>query len=137
MHGGHWHRVRCEAQDGRVRPGPAVWGSLAAQGARLHRGAALTLALGIGANTVLSQRDQLRVLRPLTYPEPDRIVVMNETAPNFPAASVAWPNFLDWKAQSRGFSPGSPRRGARASTSPARESRSASSGAWPPRRCFP
>ena len=61
--------------------------------------AALALALGIGANTVLFSVISFSLLRPLPFPEPERIVIFNETAPNFPASSVAWLNYLDWKAQ--------------------------------------
>jgi putative ABC transport system permease protein len=61
--------------------------------------AALALALGIGANTVLFSVISFSLLRPLPFPEPERIVIFNETAPNFPESSVAWLNYLDWKAQ--------------------------------------
>jgi MacB-like protein len=37
--------------------------------------------------------------RPLPFPEPERIVIFNETAPNFPASSCAWLNYLDWRTQ--------------------------------------
>ena len=63
--------------------------------------AALALALGIGANTVLFSVISFSLLRPLPFPEPERIVIFNETAPNFPASSVAWLNYLDWRAQVR------------------------------------
>ncbi|MGZ6126297.1 MAG: ABC transporter permease, partial [Myxococcales bacterium] len=61
--------------------------------------ATLALALGIGANTVLFTVISFSLLRPLPFPEPDRLVVLNETAPNFPASSVAWLNYLDWKPE--------------------------------------
>jgi putative ABC transport system permease protein len=61
--------------------------------------AALALALGIGANTVLFSVISFSLLRPVPFPDADRIVIMNETSPSFPAASVAWLNYLDWKKQ--------------------------------------
>ena len=39
------------------------------------------------------------LLRPLPFPEPERIAIFNETAPNFPASSVAWLDYLDWRTQ--------------------------------------
>src|SRR5207245_7768784 len=98
--------------------------------------AALALALGIGANTVLFSVISFSLLRPLPFPEPERTVIFNETAPNFPASSVAWLNYLDWKAQVGDLFTRFPRSGATASISPARGSRSAFSGAWPPRISF-
>src|SRR5256714_8723246 len=63
--------------------------------------AALALALGIGANTVLFSVISFSLLRPLPYPDSDRLVVLNESAPNFPAMSVSYPDFRDWEAQSK------------------------------------
>src|SRR4051812_2208516 len=61
--------------------------------------AALALALGMGANTVLFSVISYSLLRPLPFPDPDRIVLLTEHMPTFPNASVAWLNFVDWKAQ--------------------------------------
>ena len=43
------------------------------------------------------------LLRPLPYPEADRIVTLSESMPSQPEISVSWQNFLDWKAESTVF----------------------------------
>lgn len=67
----------------------------------------LTLATGIGANTaIFSVVDQL-LLRPLPYPDGDRLVMVNETFPGIIKAidvnSVSPANWLDWQRESRTF----------------------------------
>ncbi len=66
-----------------------------------------TLALGIGANTAIFSVVQGVLLRPLPYPEPERIVRVFETIQRTAAAGdrmeVAPANFLDWRAQTRSF----------------------------------
>ena len=65
--------------------------------------AILTLMLGIGANTAIFSVVRAVLLKPLPYPDPDRLVVMREYQIGGSDMSVNWLNFLDWRAQSRLF----------------------------------
>jgi putative ABC transport system permease protein len=66
--------------------------------------AALTLALGIGANTAVFSIVYSALLQPLPYRDASRLMVLNETTPNVGVVTVSYPNFLDWRAQSHTFS---------------------------------
>ncbi|MGD0306413.1 MAG: ABC transporter permease [Candidatus Acidiferrales bacterium] len=66
--------------------------------------AILTLALGIGANTAIFSFVYGVLLAPLPYHDASRLVVLNETTPRVGMISVSYPNFVDWRAQSRSFS---------------------------------
>lgn len=58
-----------------------------------------TLALGIGANTVIFSGVEAFLLRPLPVPDADRIVMMREVLRKTGALyGVAYPDLLDWKA---------------------------------------
>ena len=65
--------------------------------------AILTLALGIGANTAIYSVLDAVILRPLPYPEPDRIVMVSETLENGNQNSVAGGVFLDWRRHQTQF----------------------------------
>ncbi len=66
--------------------------------------AVLTLALGIGANAAVFSVVYAVLLRPLPYKDPSSLIVLNETTPMVGTVSVSYPNFLDWRNQSRTFS---------------------------------
>jgi putative ABC transport system permease protein len=62
----------------------------------------LTLALGIGANTAVFSVINAFLLRPLPYPEPERLVMIGSQARGNPIG-VSFLDYQDWRAQSAVF----------------------------------
>src|SRR3989454_6840709 len=65
--------------------------------------AALTLALGIGANTAIFSMVNAILLRVLPYKQSNQIVRVLETTPQGTPEGVSLPNFVDWKDENRAF----------------------------------
>ena len=65
--------------------------------------AVLTLALGIGANAAIFALVDATLLRPLPFPQPDRLVMLWERSDTSPRGPVSPLNLLDWKERNRSF----------------------------------
>jgi len=65
--------------------------------------AALTLALGIGANSAIFALVDATLLNPVPFNEPDRLVMVSESLPRFLRTGVSSRNFDDWEARNRTF----------------------------------
>src|SRR6185295_11238756 len=65
----------------------------------------ITLALGIGATTAIFSVSNAVLLRPLPFPEPDRLMMLFSFTPDGrsggPNGRVFGPDFVEWRAQCR------------------------------------
>ena len=65
--------------------------------------AVVTLALAIGATAAVFSVVDGVLLKPLPYPNGDRLAIMNERTQTGSPMSVSWPTFKDWRDQSQVF----------------------------------
>ncbi len=67
--------------------------------------AVITLALGIGGNSAMFSVVNAVLLRPLQYPESDRIVVLEGVNPpkGITQSNMSIPDFADWQSQNQVF----------------------------------
>jgi len=66
--------------------------------------AILALALGISASLAIFAFVDAALLRPLPYPQPDRLVGVYERVPRFPRSNLSYQDYLDWKKLNTAFS---------------------------------
>src|SRR5690606_7167713 len=85
-----WSDLRHAARNLRRQPGFAAV-------------AIVTLALGIGANCAIFALADATLLRPLPLPEPERLVMLSETAQTTASGRVSPLNLIDWRERSRSF----------------------------------
>jgi len=65
--------------------------------------AVVTLALGIGANTAIFSLVYALLLRPLPYPEPERLVMLSEKGRDGGRKQIPYPTFGDWRERAQSF----------------------------------
>jgi predicted permease len=66
--------------------------------------AVCSLALGIGANTAIFSVVNGVLLNPLPYPQPEQLVTLHQSKPNFDTGAIPYPNFRDLQKQNQTFS---------------------------------
>jgi macrolide transport system ATP-binding/permease protein len=65
----------------------------------------LILSLGTCASVAIFAFVDAALIKPLPYPNPDRLVEVTESAPMFPrGADLSYPDYIDWKKGNRVFS---------------------------------
>src|SRR5512145_1117037 len=65
--------------------------------------ALIAFALGIGVTTAVFSIFNSVLLKPLPYPQPDRIVSVYDTQPACKTCPASFPKYHDWKARNRVF----------------------------------
>ncbi len=65
--------------------------------------AVITLALGIGANSAMFALADATLVRPLPFPEPNRLVALSEFWQGQPGGAVNPVDFVDWTERTRSF----------------------------------
>ena len=65
--------------------------------------AVLTLALGIGANTAIFSVLNAVILRPLAYPQPDRLMKLASQFPGFDEFWISGPEFFEFRERTHAF----------------------------------
>jgi predicted permease len=65
--------------------------------------AVLIVALGIGATTAAFSVTDFVLIRPLPFPDPNRLVKVWERTPGYPSMELSPPNYRDWKAAATSF----------------------------------
>ncbi|HYW05901.1 MAG TPA: ABC transporter permease, partial [Longimicrobium sp.] len=66
----------------------------------------IAIAMGIGANTTVFSVLNTLVLKPLPFPQAGELVYLDEQSPHRGTGewmSTSYPDFQDWRAQSRSF----------------------------------
>lgn len=66
--------------------------------------AILILALGIGASVAIFAFVDAALIKPLPYPNPTRLVAINESTALFPRNNLSYPDYVDWKRLNNVFS---------------------------------
>src|SRR6516164_6925931 len=83
--------------------------------------AVFALALGIGANTAIFSVVNAVLLRPLSYPDSEKSILLRERLVKpggFESGSVSYLNYLDWRAAQKSFTDLGLARAERVSLSP-------------------
>jgi predicted permease len=65
--------------------------------------AILVVTLGIGATTAAFSVTDFVLIRPLPFPDPDRLVKIWETTPGYSVMELSAPNYRDWKAAATSY----------------------------------